>query len=364
MDQGSQQRMNQYSAPDRKYFYLAASGMTTPLGISTAMTATAVKASICAYSLSDYYNRDFQPVKVAAIPSALFDGQDFDATDWTGSHSRRLAFITTLAVEQVFANASPTVPIPFILAMPEPGQQQESGLGNHLAQHFPDWINPALGRSIYSGRAAGIEALAFAFDYLYDQPCEFILIGGSDSYLDDLRLTALDQADRLATPESSNGFVPAEASAFLLLTRNPEHALVVNGHRIALHPPGIAEEPGHLSSDEPYRGDGLDQAFKKALAYAPAQPIPRIYSSMNGEHYWAKEYGVAYLRNRQHFSESVDIKHPADAYGDIGSATAPVLIALAAQQLLAAAKDHAYLVYSSSDGPKRGAIILEKIAAE
>lgn len=357
--------MNQYPTPD-KFFFLAASGMTTPLGINTAMTAAAVKASISAYTLSDYYNRHFQPIKVAAMPPALFDGQDFDATDWTGSHARRLAFITTLAAEHVFANISPAAPIPLILAMPEPitARQQESGLGNHLAQHFPDWINPVLSRSIYSGRAAGMEALGFAFDYLYDQPGEFILIGGSDSYLDDLRLTALDQADRLVTPESSNGFVPAEASGFLLLTRNPHHALVVNGHRIALHPPGIAEEPGHLYSDEPYRGDGLDQAFKKALANAPAQPIPRIYSSMNGEHYWAKEYGVAYMRNRHHFSESVDIKHPADSYGDIGSATAPVLIALAAQQLLAAAKDHAYLVYSSSDGPKRGAIILEKIAVE
>lgn len=357
--------MNQYPIPN-KFFFLAASGMTTPLGISTAMTATAVKANISAYTLADYYNRHFQPIKVAAIPPALFDGQDFDATDWTGSHARRLAFITTLAAEQVFATTPPAVPIPLILAMPEliATRQQEPGLSGHLARHFPGWINPALGRSIYSGRAAGMEALAFAFDYLYDQPCEFILIGGSDSYLDDLRLTTLDQEDRLVTPESSNGFVPAEASGFLLLTRNPEQALVVNGHRIALHPPGIAEEPGHLYSSEPYRGDGLDQAFKKALANAPAQAIPRIYSSMNGEHYWAKEYGVAYMRNRHHFSESVDIKHPADAYGDIGSATAPVLIALAAQQLLAAAKDHAYLVYSSSDGPKRGAIILEKIAVE
>lgn len=357
--------MNQYPTPN-KFFFLAASGMTTPLGISTTMTATAVKANISAYTLADYYNRHFQPIKVAAIPPALFDGQDFDATDWTGSHARRLAFITTLAAGQVLANTPPAAPIPLILAMPEliTTRQQESGLGTHLAQHFPGWINPALGRSIYSGRAAGMEALAFAFDYLYDQPCEFILVGGSDSYLDDLRLTALDQEDRLVTPESSNGFVPAEASGFLLLTRNPHQALVVNGHRIALHPPGIAEEQGHLYSNEPYRGDGLDQAFKKALVNAPTQPIPRIYSSMNGEHYWAKEYGVAYMRNRHHFSESVDIKHPADAYGDIGSATAPVLIALAAQQLLAAAKDHAYLVYSSSDGPKRGAIILEKIAVE
>ena len=83
---------------------------------------------------------------------------------------------------------------------------------------------------------------------------------------------------------------------------------------------------------------------------------------MNGEDYWAREYGVAHIRNRQAFADPVTLQHPADCYGDIGSATAPVLIALAAQNLwTSVARSH--LLYSSSDGERRGAIILEKVPA-
>src|SRR5690606_24227704 len=118
-----------------------------------------------------------------------------------------------------------------------------------------------------------------------------------------------------------------------------------NGYRIVLHSPGIADEPGHLGSDEPYRGEGLDQAFKKALAGATVPPIHSIYSSMNGEDYWAREYGVAYIHNRQAFADPVTLQHPADCYGDIGSATAPVLIALAAQDLWTSSVARSHLLY-------------------
>lgn len=349
-----------------KCLFLASTGMITPLGANTAMTAAAVKAGVSAYTLSDYYNRNFQPIKVAAIPPALFDGQDMDANDWTGSHASRVAFIASLAVEQACIGIPPVTPFPLIMAMPEATglhrSTTDASLASYLANSFPHWINFELSRSIYSGRAAGIDALAFVFDYLYDLQSDFILVGGSDSQLEDFRLAELDKADRLITPETSNGFVPGEGAAFLLLTRNPEHAITVNGHRIVLYPPGVDDEPGHLHSDQPYRGDGLDRAFKKALANAPSQPIKSIYSSMNGEHYWAKEYGVAYMRNRQHFVDPVGIEHPADCYGDIGSATVPALIALAAQQLLVSSTAHAHLIYSSSDCSRRGAIILKKVA--
>jgi len=85
---------------------------------------------------------------------------------------------------------------------------------------------------------------------------------------------------------------------FLLLTRHPERALTQSNHIIALCPPGSSQEPGHLLSDETYRGDGLDAAFKQALSEHAGEGIHTIYASMNGENYWAKEFGVAYLRNK------------------------------------------------------------------
>ena len=88
-----------------------------------------------------------------------------------------------------------------------------------------------------------------------------------------------------------------------------------------------------------------------------------IYSSMNGENHWAKEYGVACLRNSHAFKDPVYTEHPADCYGDLGSATATVLISLAAEHLFKNTEAQAHLVYSSSDTAKRGAIVLQKLNA-
>lgn len=347
--------------------FLAASGMVTPLGADTAMTAAAVNAGISAYTLADFYNRHFQPIKVTEVPPAVFAAQGLDVANWSGTHAARVTAMANLAIQQVLPGEPPEKAIPLVLALPEASSPEVSALGaglvKHLADTFPGWISTVMSRCVYAGRAAGLEALTFVFDYLYDLPTDYVLVGGSDSQLEDKRLTELDQADRLLAPDSGDGFAPGEAAGFLLLTRNPALAAVVNGHRILLHPPGMADEPGHLGSDEPYRGDGLDQAFKKALAGTTLPPIHSIYSSMNGEHFWAKEYGVAYIRSRHAFADPVTLQHPADCYGDIGSATAPVLIALAAQDLWKTSVARAHLLYSSSDGARRGAIILEKVPA-
>ena len=113
-------------------------------------------------------------------------------------------------------------------------------------------------------------------------------------------------------------------------------------------------------SQAAHKGEGLDQAFKQALNPQLAKPVNVIFSSMNGENYWAKEYGVAVIRNKQALTENFTIEHPADCYGEIGVATAGVLIGLSAMQLFKRPQEHVHLVYSSADGPGRAALCLEK----
>lgn len=349
-----------------KQFFLAASGMITPIGANTPMTLASVNAAISAYSLADYYNQHFQQIKVTELPASIFAEQGIDATDWSSAHDARLALMANIALQEACAIHALEKPIPLILAMTDMPQNAKAPTGailtQQLAEVFPAWINPAMSRSLYSGRAAGMDALAFAFNYLYDMPTDFILIGGCDSFLNAARLQQMDSENRLLSTDSGEGFAPGEAAGFLLLTRRPELALTVKGHAVVLHSPGIADEPGHRYSEEPYRGDGLDQAFKSALAASGCSGIHSIYSSMNGESFWAKEYGVAYMRSKAAFADPVKLIHPADCYGDIGAATAPVLIGLAAQHLLTTPAAQAHLVYSSSDTARRGAVVLEKVA--
>lgn len=346
--------------------YIAGTGLITALGANTAMTIAAVRAGISAYTISNFYGENDEPITIASVPNIVLDNIEAEIAEGSRYNDRhdRVIKMAILAIREACAACTAQQPVPLLLAMPE-GQTDTKGLPpfiDSIESNCKPWISANKHRSMRSGRAAGMEAIEFAFHHINKAPGDYILIGGSDSYLDYARLRPLSKEDRLLTKANMDGFAPGEAACFLLLTHKPELAMNRNGHVIALHPPGIADEPGHMESDEPYRGEGLDQAFKKALNGTQREKIHGIYSSMNGENHWAKEYGVAYIRNQESFLDPVKVEHPADCYGDLGSATVTTLIALAAENLFGNAKAAAHLVYSSSDTAKRGAVVVEKIA--
>ena len=341
--------------------------MITPVGGNVAMTAAMVAAAISAYKSSSYTTTAGEKITMARVPDEMFaefEGNVDEGDRFNPRHDRviRMAII---ALREACAQYTTEQAVPLLLAMSEVKTNSEglSSLVDNLANNLKPWIDPAISRSIHSGRASGMEAIDFAFQYLYSPQYPYVLVGGSDSHEDSSRLMPLDKDNRLLTLGASDAFAPGEAASFLLLTPHLELAQQRNGQVIALCAPGITDEPGHLFSEEPNRGDGLDKAFKKALINQPEKSIHSIYSSMNGEQHWAKEFGVAQIRNRKFFQDPVKIQHPADCYGDLGSATATTLIALAAEHLLKSSKAQAHLVYSSSDTAKRGAIVVEKIHA-
>jgi 3-oxoacyl-[acyl-carrier-protein] synthase-1 len=348
--------------------YIAGMGMITPVGFDTASTAAAVRAGKSGYQISNsYYGENDEPVTMASVPDIIFDEINAEISGGNRHNDRhdRVLKMAILAIREACAQCAVQKPIPLLLALPE-GQDDTGGLSpyaKNMESNCQPWVSVAHYRTMHSGRAAGMEAIYFAFQYLGNSVNDYVLIGGSDSHRDYSRLAPLGKKDRLLTKSNKDGFAPGEGAAFLLLTYRADLAMVRNGHIIAVNVPGIATEAGHMESDEPYRGDGLDKAFKKALVNHFEASIHSIYSSMNGENIWAKEYGVAYLRNKSAFAEAVKTEHPADCYGDLGSATSPALIALAAEHLFRQPKARAHLVYSSSDTAKRGAVVIEKIPA-
>ncbi|WP_075187705.1 hypothetical protein [Teredinibacter haidensis] len=99
-----------------------------------------------------------------------------------------------------------------------------------------------------------------------------------------------------------------------------------------------------MYTDQVYRGDGLDAAFKQAILHSPGLPISTIYSSMNGGKFWAKEYGVACTRNHGALDSDLSYEHPADFFGDIGAAYGPLALGLIAGRSVGNT-----LLYCSSD---------------
>lgn len=346
--------------------YIANMGMITSIGYSATTTYFAAAAGISGYQRTHHRSKNGEPITMALVPPAVFDEFESEIEEcnpYNAQFDHRIK-MAIIAAQESCKNQPLTQPVPLMLAMPEPecGPVMPHGLlTSNLAEHCAPAISPELTRSFHSGRAAGMEAIEFAFRHLPGNP--FILIGGSDSHIHPDQIKKLDEANRLLTIQSPDSFAAGEGACFLLLTSEPQLAMVKNDCMIALHPPGLAEETGHIYNDEPYRGDGLDQAFKKALASQAEQSIDAIYSSMNGENFWAKEYGVAYLRNKSKFKDPVRTEHPADCYGDLGCATGTALIAIAAENLWNKKSQQKHLIYSSSDTAKRGAIIIEKIPA-
>ena len=113
---------------------------------------------------------------------------------------------------------------------------------------------------------------------------------------------------------------------------------------------GDGTEPGHLYSEEPYRGEGLAETVQIFLAEAKlAGPIEEVYSSMNGENHWAKEWGVTFLRNRPAFNPDHGMHHPADCFVDTGAACVPLIVGLAADGLVEGSLKSPVLVYCASD---------------
>ena len=357
--------MNGNAAPA---LYLAGLGMITPLGANARMTAAMVKVGLSAYQSSDYATQPGdQPITMARVPRAVFDARQtqIDPGRYQSAQYDRIVIMAILALREALAGHSIQKPVPLILAMPEehaqaPYPPNDLLIRNLVAQQdLP--LNPHMVRYVDSGRAAGIEGLALAQHLLAQQKADFVLIGGADSYWDASRVAALDSQARVLAPGRQDGFAPGEGAGFLLLTGHADKARVRDGYAVALRQPASGEEPGHLYSDEPYRAEGLDRVFKKVLQDYTGDGIKAIYSSMNGERYWGKEYGVAFLRNSMHFHDPVDVEHPAEGFGDLGAATAPVLIALAAEDLWKRPGPATHLVYSSSDGPMRAAVRVEKI---
>ena len=118
-------------------------------------------------------------------------------------------------------------------------------------------------------------------------------------------------------------------------------------------------EPGHLYSEEPYQGNGLALAVQQLIqSGAMAGPIQEVYSSMNGENHWAKEWGVAFLRNSGGFLYDHGMHHPADCYGDTGAACGPLMVGLAALAIKQGYSRSPALIYGSSDRGLRAALVL------
>jgi 3-oxoacyl-[acyl-carrier-protein] synthase-1 len=218
-------------------------------------------------------------------------------------------------------------------------------------------------RLIENGRVGGIEAIQMADGILSKRRGRQCLVAGVDSFLNAATLSAYHSRQRLLTPRHSDGFIPGEAAAAILL----EKASPRGGAPLAIQGWGFAREEAGIESEQPLRGEGLAAAIRASFSQSGLDyhSIDYRICDANGEQYPFKEAALAMARTLRVRKESFDLWHTADCIGEVGAATVPCALAVAWH---AAVKDYApgpgVLLHVGNTDGQRAALVLRQQAVE
>jgi len=212
-------------------------------------------------------------------------------------------------------------------------------------------------RLLSHGRVGVGMALQQARKLIYGEGIRKVIIAGADSLLVGPTLTAYEEQERLLTSQNSNGFIPGEAAAAVMV-----------GPVIATEEPqllclgvGSGVEKATEESELPLRAEGLVQAIRAALAEAGCSlgAMDFRITDVSGGQYSFKEASLALTRILRERKEEFDIWHPADCIGEVGAAIGIVILTVCLATIRKAyAPGKNILCHLGNEDGKRVAIIL------
>jgi 3-oxoacyl-[acyl-carrier-protein] synthase-1 len=339
---------------------VAGMGMISAVGVSAPEVAASVRAGTMRLAESSIMDKRFEPFTLAEVPEDMLPplNPHLEQRGLTSRETRMLRLADVALRECLQALPPGAAAPPVIMALPEIETTRPLDPNKLLDGLFVQVGGFARNYSEanYRGRAGGLAAISRAVDWL-NAGAPYVIAGGVDTYRDLYVLGTLDMEQRVKSSSNLDGFVPGEGAAFILLARR-QTAVAARVRPIAAISGFTAGvEPGHMYSEQPYRGDGLAAVFATSLSNG-AGAIADVYSSMNGENHWAKEWGVAFMRSRGKFEETHGMHHPADCHGDTGAAAGPIMVGLAALGMSGGYRRSPCLVYGSSDRGERAALIV------
>jgi len=346
---------------------ITAMGALTPLGEGVEATCAAIEAGISRVTEHAYYQctpddpewDEDLPLFSASVPTIdpFTDGLD---------RFMELSMPSlTEVMEKSNLKRTDLAKTSFYLSLP---QQDEATFNLGLAANLLPTLCKQTGLTSFqntkinqSGHTGVFAHISEAIDLLESGSSEFCIVGGVDSYLLNNRLAFLDSTWRIRSDRNVDGFIPGEASIMLML-ETESHAKA-RGAKILAKITSIAEglEPDVISSEKTSSGSGLTQAIRGILDNSSNTSFESVYCSLNGESYYAFEWGIQLTRLNTAFNKLTSLEHPAEYVGDIGAATGGLLIASATNALQTGLNEsNKALLWSSSDTEQRMALCLEQ----
>ncbi len=333
---------------------ILAAGMITGVGVSAPASCAAMRCGINNFTDTRFLGRSGQWIVGSEVPlkppcrglarlakmAAAAVGQCLDAMPTSSERDPSVALILCIAEED------------------RPGRL--AGLGGPLLLEVERELGVKFhpeSSVVAQGRIGGAIAILRAQNLIHERRHSHVIVAGVDSYLFGPTLAAFEERDRLLTPANSNGFVPGEAAAAVLLSG----VAPAWGASLICHGPGFARESATIQSEQPLRGDGMVEAMKAALTAAGIglEDVDCRISDVSGEQYRFKEVALATTRIRRDHREEFGIWHPADCVGEVGAAAPPIMLGAV---YFAMCKKYlagdTFLAQFSGDDDKRAALVL------
>lgn len=331
---------------------ITACGMVSGVGLNAAASCAAIRCALDNFQETRFMDDGGEWLMGCAVPLEHA---------WRGKS--KLIKMAALAIQECLQehgniNVAET---PLLLCLPEterPGRvfsddnafflelQQELALSFHEKS-----------RVIPMGRVAAGVALQRARTLIHTQGIPQVLIAGVDSLLVSATLETFMQREYVLTSNNSDGFIPGEAGAAILV----EPVYRQEAAQLICHGIGFGTEKAHVDSEEPLRAEGLTTAVKGALVETNLEFVDLDFriTSISGKQYYFKEDALFIGRILRQHKESFDIWHPADCLGEVGSTIGLVMIIVAK---FAAQKNYAdgkhILINSGNEDGKRAALVL------
>ncbi|MBN1508260.1 MAG: hypothetical protein JW955_15540 [Sedimentisphaerales bacterium] len=326
------------------------SGMVTGVGFSAPASCAAIRVGIAGFQETRF----------------MFDGDWLIGCEvpfeqgWRGREKLLQMVVPAIQECLTLMGNTPVEQAPLLLCVAEP---ERPGRFAGLDDSFLRDVQSRLGRTFHTdsailsrGRIGPVEAIARA-NVLISAGRPYCIVAAVDTLLTASTLTYYHEKGRLLTSENSNGFIPGEAGAAVLLARANEELLP----QLCCLGLGTGFEKATIEAEEPLRADGMTQAIKAALADSGCTYSDLHYriTDINGEQYGFKEAALALARTLHERKEVFEIWHPADCIGEVGAAMVPVVLGVA---LAAAQKEYApgpgVLCHFAADSSDRAAFVL------
>lgn len=300
-------------------------GAITAVGCTAAMTVASVRAGVSMHSFHPFMvNTAAEPYKVCMLPP-------FDAGL---AIEERLKVMTQETAAQLLGLLPNSIgAVDFLLGLPAPRPGLPEALENLMLDAVETMEGRPAGLKLFTaakGYASGVYAVRSAIKRLESETAEFCLVGGVDSYMNADTLLWLEMTGQLYSQENPWGFIPGEAAAGCLVCR-ASTALAYELPVLAqITAASLAIEPDSDNFDNVCTGGGLSMAVEQALEHLPPDGwVDNLLCDTNGQAYRTDELGFMLARHGSKIKNIGKMQTPAGAWGDVGAATTPLLLALA-----------------------------------